>query len=131
MKYKVRCYEKNTWELEVEADSQEEAEIKAEEHYDTLGFSDYKEISSPEGWYWKAEKHYQKEYILALTGIIIMGDELDDTKIFRRNAKTGEECEIPFDDTDYKEYGGHTHQLKWVEVCHICEHKLFTEEEGV
>tara|TARA_R100000781_G_scaffold83709_2_gene51534 strand:- start:3493 stop:3711 length:219 start_codon:yes stop_codon:yes gene_type:complete len=56
MRYKVRCYEKNIWELEVEADSAEEAEIKAEKHYDEFGFEHHKEISSPEGWYWKAEE---------------------------------------------------------------------------
>ena len=56
MKYKVRCYEKNIWELEVEADSKEEAETRAEEHYDEFGFEHHKEISSPEGWYWKAEE---------------------------------------------------------------------------
>ena len=44
-----------------------------------------------------------KEYILDLTGIVIMEDELDDTKIFRRNVRTGEECEIPFDSDDIKE----------------------------
>tara|TARA_R110000822_G_scaffold233613_2_gene364993 strand:+ start:1596 stop:1766 length:171 start_codon:yes stop_codon:yes gene_type:complete len=54
MKYKVRCYEKNIWELEVEADSIEEAEIKAEEHYGKFGFEHYEEISKPDGWYWKA-----------------------------------------------------------------------------
>ena len=47
MKYKVRCYEKNIWE---------EAEIKAEEHYDEFGFEHHKEISKPDGWYWKAEE---------------------------------------------------------------------------
>jgi|TARA_R110000824_G_scaffold315760_2_gene502923 hypothetical protein len=57
MKYKVRCYEKNIWELEVEADSREEAEIKAEEHYDEFGFEHHKEISKPDGWYWKATQY--------------------------------------------------------------------------
>tara|TARA_R110000765_G_scaffold58814_2_gene114879 strand:- start:336 stop:533 length:198 start_codon:yes stop_codon:yes gene_type:complete len=42
-------------------------------------------------------------YTLDLTGIIIPEDELDDTKIFRRNGRTGEECEIPFDSDDIKE----------------------------
>ena len=56
MRYKVRCYEKNIWELEVEAASEEEAEMKAEKHYEEFGFEHYKEISSPEGWYWKVEK---------------------------------------------------------------------------
>jgi|TARA_R110001592_G_scaffold55466_1_gene169412 hypothetical protein len=42
MRYKVRCYEKNIWELEVEADSEEEAEMKAEKHYDEFGFEHYK-----------------------------------------------------------------------------------------
>lgn len=57
MRYKVRCYEKNIWELEVEASSEEEAETKAEEHYDEFGFEHHKEISVPSSyWVWKAEK---------------------------------------------------------------------------
>ena len=39
-----------------------------------------------------------KVYTLDLTGIEIYEDELDDTKIFRRNASTGEECEIEWDE---------------------------------
>ena len=42
----------------------------------------------------------QKVYTLDLTGIEIYEDELDDTKIFRRNARTGEECEIEWDEKE-------------------------------
>ena len=48
-------------------------------------------------------KQKDVRYTLDLTGIIIPEDELDDTKIFRRNGRTGEECEIPFDNDDIKE----------------------------
>ena len=41
-----------------------------------------------------------KVYTLDLTGIEIYEDELDDTKIFRRNARTGEECEIEWDEKE-------------------------------
>tara|TARA_R110002051_G_scaffold291546_3_gene355606 strand:+ start:2790 stop:3158 length:369 start_codon:yes stop_codon:yes gene_type:complete len=41
-----------------------------------------------------------KVYTLDLTGIEIYEDELDDTKIFRRNASTGEECEIEWDEKE-------------------------------
>jgi|TARA_R110001606_G_scaffold376101_1_gene534622 hypothetical protein len=42
----------------------------------------------------------QKVYTLDLTGIEIYEDELDDTKIFRRNERTGEECEIEWDEKE-------------------------------
>ena len=54
MKYKVRCYEKNIWELEVEASSEEEAETKAEEHYDEFGFEQMFLVAT--GDVWKAEE---------------------------------------------------------------------------
>jgi hypothetical protein len=56
MKYKVRCYEKNIWELEVDADSEEEAETKAIDLYREDGFNGYKEIHVGSGWEWKAEE---------------------------------------------------------------------------
>jgi len=54
MKFKVTCYERNTWVAEVEATDLEDAVAKAEERYEGDGFNGFREASSPDGWRWES-----------------------------------------------------------------------------